>query len=90
MDGKSSMLTQQCPRFRRDEASAYLKATWGIERKPSTLAKYASFGGGPKFEYVGRIPLYPQDQLDIWARSMFSELCGSTTDKPSSRREQQV
>jgi hypothetical protein len=76
------MLTQPCRRFRRNEASAYLKATWGIERKSSTLAKYASLGGGPKYEYVGRVPLYQQDQLDIWARSIFSPLCGSTTDKP--------
>jgi hypothetical protein len=76
------MLTQQCRRFRRDEASVYLKATWGIERKSSTLAKYASFGGGPKFEYVGRIPLYPQDQLDIWAQSILSGPCSSTADKP--------
>jgi hypothetical protein len=90
MDEKFSMLTQQYPRLRRDEASAYLKATWGIDRKPSTLGKYASVGGGPKFEYAGRIPLYPQDQLDIWARSMLSELCDSTTDKPSSRREQRA
>jgi hypothetical protein len=81
------LLTQPCLRFRRDEASAYLKTNWGLDRKPSTLAKYASLGGGPKFEYAGRIPIYPQDQLDAWARATLSPLCSSTTDKPSLCRE---
>ena len=73
----------QCSRLLRHEASVYLKATWGIDRKPSTLAKYASVGGGPKFEYAGRIPIYPQDELDAWARLILSPLCSSTADRPS-------
>jgi hypothetical protein len=76
------MVTHQCRRFRRDEASAYLKEIWGLDRKRSTLAKYASLGGGPKFEYAGRIPIYPQAELDAWARSILSTLCSSTADKP--------
>jgi hypothetical protein len=79
------MLTESSPRYRREQASAYLKRVWGIERKTSTLAKYACLGGGPKFEYLGRIPLYPQNQLDIWARSVLSPLCDTTTDRPSLR-----
>jgi hypothetical protein len=80
---KTAMVMQQCRRFRRDEASIYLKEKWGLDRKPSTLAKYASLGGGPMFEYAGRIPIYPQDQLDVWAQSILSALCSSTAEKPS-------
>lgn len=33
-------------RLRRSAASEYLKEKWGIERKPTTLAKLACIGGG--------------------------------------------
>jgi hypothetical protein len=46
----------QYRRLRRSEASLYLKDRWGIDRKPSTLAKIACLGGGPKFEHAGRFP----------------------------------
>jgi hypothetical protein len=62
----------QYPRHRRSEASVYLKVTWGIDRKPATLAKYASRGSGPKIEYAGHVPLYPQPDLDAWAKSLLS------------------
>ena len=81
------MVRQQCRRFRRYEASSYLKDTWGLDRKPSTLAKYASLGGGPRFEYAGRIPIYPQDELDVWARSIVSLPCSTTADKPRLDRD---
>ena len=62
----------QRPRvYRRAEASSYLKQTWGIARAPSTLAKLACLGGGPRFQSAGRIPLYPETELDEWARSIF-------------------
>jgi hypothetical protein len=77
------MASQNYSRFRRHEASAYLKEKWGLDRRPATLAKYASVGGGPKLEYAGRIPIYPQDELDIWAQSIFSALCSSTAQKPN-------
>ena len=53
------MQTERCCRLRRAEASAYLKEKHGIDRAPTTLAKYAVVGGGPRFQHVGRLPLYP-------------------------------
>ena len=67
-------------RFRRVEASTYLKDNWGIDFKPSTLAKVASIGGGPRFEHAGRFPLYREDELDIWASARISPLKSSTSD----------
>jgi hypothetical protein len=81
------MVVQHYRRFRRDEASSYLKERWGLERKSSTLAKYACLGGGPRFEYAGRIPIYPENELDTWARSILSALCSSTAEKPSREAE---
>lgn len=66
-------------RLRRTEASEYLKDTWGIDRKPSTLAKLAVVGGGPRFEHANRIPLYPVAELDAWAASILSPLKRSTS-----------
>lgn len=71
----------QCRHLRRAEASAYLKEKWGIDRKPSTLAKIASLGGGPKFLHAGRFPLYPEDELDSWAQSILSPLKASTSER---------
>ncbi|MBC7907623.1 MAG: hypothetical protein H7Y60_12890 [Rhodospirillaceae bacterium] len=67
-------------RYRRAEASAYLKSTWGIDYKPATLAKVASLGGGPRFELAGRFPLYPEPELDSWASARLSPLKSSTSD----------
>ena len=62
------------PRFmRRDAASRYLESVWGIERKPTTLAKLACVGGGPRFVKAGRFPLYRPDWLDQWARELVGE-----------------
>ena len=75
--------TLQPRRYRRADASEYLKGTWGIDRKPSTLAKLACLGGGPKFEHAGRVPLYPEPELDAFARSILSPLKSSTSDSGS-------
>lgn len=48
------------PRFRRSEAPDYLKLVHGIQVSAATLAKYACLGGGPGFQKVGRVPLYPR------------------------------
>jgi hypothetical protein len=76
------MQSPQNLRLRRNEASVYLKVTHGIERKPTTLAKYASCGGGPKFEYIGKIPVYTPAELDAWAKSILSGVCATTSDRP--------
>ena len=67
-------------RLRRSEASQYLKARWGITRAPQTLAKLACDGGGPRYQCAGRIPLYPEPELDRWAQSLLSPLRRSTSD----------
>jgi hypothetical protein len=67
-------------RLRRTEASQFLKERWGIDRAPSTLAKLATIGGGPKFERANRIPLYAPKFLDEWARSILSPPMTSTSD----------
>ncbi len=66
--------------LRRAEASEYLKYKWGIDRAPSTLAKLATLGGGPRFRRANRIPLYPPEFLDEWACSILSPPMTSTSD----------
>lgn len=65
----------------RKQACAYLKEMYGIIRAPSTLAKLACNGGGPKFRKAGRIPLYPTSELDAWAQKILSPLMTSTSTK---------
>jgi len=68
------------PRLRRTEACVYLKQVHGIDRAPATLAKLACLGGGPKFEHIGRVPVYPIQELDNWAAKLISPLKSSTSD----------
>ncbi len=79
-------LTTPARRLRRTEASVYLKETWGIDRAPSTLAKLATIGGGPRFEKANRIPLYSPEFLDEWARSILSPPMTSTSDSCTRER----
>jgi len=74
------MSPAQYRRLRRSDASIYLKEKYGLDYKPSTLAKLACLGGGPRFEHAGRFPLYPEPELDAWASSRFSPLKTSTSD----------
>lgn len=68
------------PRLRRVDASAYLRDNHGIVRSPATLAKLAVVGGGPRFQKVGRTPLYPVEELDRWAANLTGPLMTSTSD----------
>ncbi len=77
------MQTEKCHRLRRSAASRYLLDEWGISRTPATLAKLATVGGGPRFEHAGRVPLYPEPELDRWARGLISPLKSSTSDRPT-------
>ena len=72
------------PRLRRWEAAEYLKLAHGIEVAPSTLAKWASIGGGPVFQRVNRMPLYPVTGLDAWAASKLSAPVHSTSEADAS------
>jgi hypothetical protein len=67
-------------KHRRAAASVYLKEKHGIDRTSGTLAKYAVIGGGPRYQLAGRIPLYPENELDSWAASILSPLKSSTSD----------
>ena len=73
--------------LRRKAASQYLEETWGVNRVPSTLAKYAVIGGGPTFRRAGRVPLYSADDLDEWVASKLSAPMRSTSDTASPRAE---
>ncbi len=66
--------------YRRKEASRYLLARWSVQRAPSTLAKLAVMGDGPRFKLDGRTPLYPEIELDDWAQRRLSPLKKSTSD----------
>lgn len=68
------------PCLRRWEAVDYLRLVHGIEVAPATLAKWASVGGGPSFNRVGRTPLYPTAELDRWALDRLGSLRRSTSD----------
>jgi hypothetical protein len=74
-------------RLRRNEASTYLQTEYGISRTPATLTTLASRGGGPKFEYVGKIPTYRPAELDAWARSILSGPWSRAADRPDRNRE---
>jgi len=66
--------------LRRKAASKYLHEVHGVVRAPSTLAKYASIGGGPVFQRMGRDPVYTPVNLDNWVSSKLSGPMRSTSD----------
>ena len=70
------------PLLPRGGASQYLRETWGIERKPSTLAKLAVTGGGPQFYKANQRPLYDPDYLDDGRRSCLAMRVGRLSDAP--------
>lgn len=67
-------------RYRRAEASRYLKEVWDLSYGPRTLAKLACIGGGPAMEYAGRFPTYTEPALDDFARSKLSPPVRSTSE----------
>jgi hypothetical protein len=73
-------------RYSRTAASDYLLSVWGISRTPNTLAKEAVTGNGPVIEYDGRIPLYPEDGLDAFARSRLSPRVRSPAERRAIER----
>lgn len=72
--------TSTRPRLRRSDVPAYLASTHGIDVAVSTLAKWATVGGGPVMQYSGRIPLYNIADLDEWANSRLSKRVRSTSE----------
>jgi hypothetical protein len=67
--------------LRRKAASRYLQEVHGVDRAPSTLAKYAVIGGGPIFQLMGRVPVYTPPNLDEWVASKLSGPMRSTSDR---------
>lgn len=67
-------------RLSREEACQYLDEVWGIQRKPSTLAAYATNGGGPEFEMDGRFPKYRPSSLDRFAKERLGHPVSSTAE----------
>jgi hypothetical protein len=62
-------------------ASQYLDETWGIRRRPATLAKLrCTSSEGPKYVKAGREVRYSPNTLDDFARSLISEPRTSTSD----------
>lgn len=63
----------------RKEASKFL-ASVGLSIAPSTLAKYATIGGGPKFRRFGRQVKYLPSDLIAWAETRLSDPAQSTSE----------
>ena len=74
----------------RTEASDYLRGVWKIPHSIGTLAKLAVVGGGPEFRKAGRIPLYPQDGLDAYARAKLTRRVRSTSELDAEPTEKAV
>ncbi|MGZ2381761.1 hypothetical protein [Rhizobium brockwellii] len=85
--GQGDMMTENTatptarPRLRRSDVPAYLASTHGIDVAVSTLATWATVGGGPAMQYSGRIPLYPITELDLWATERLSKTVRSTSEQ---------
>lgn len=74
-------------KYRRAEASEYLKTEHDLDYTPGTLAKLATVGGGPAFFAGPRFPLYPKSELDKWAWQKLGPLVSSTSEAPAKARK---
>ncbi len=65
----------------RKEASEYIKEK-GLDISPKTLAKFATVGGGPKFQRFKRRVVYTTEFLDEWLEERLSPPVRSTSEFP--------
>jgi hypothetical protein len=65
--------------LRRTELAVALTEQ-GFPIAPATLATMAVRGGGPPFQYFGRIPLYAWGHGLAWAKSRLSPPVASTSE----------
>jgi hypothetical protein len=65
---------------RRDAASAYLAAHWGLSYTAPTLANMARKGTGPIYRLRGRYTYYTKEDLDAWARPRIGSLKRKASD----------
>jgi len=56
------------PYIRRADAAAYVREK-GLPCTTSTLAKFASLGGGPAYAKFGHVVVYTREDLDAWIES---------------------
>ena len=55
--------------IRRRAAAEYIRTKFGVPCAPSTLAKLAVIGGGPRYTRFSRYPMYSASDLDAWVQS---------------------
>jgi hypothetical protein len=82
----NSDLSSQTLLRRGPMATALTQA--GFPIAPATLATMAVRGGGPPFQYFGRIPLYPWGDGLAWAQSRLSARVASTSEASALRAGQ--
>lgn len=62
----------------RPEAAEYVQGR-GLPCTKTTLAKFATVGGGPAYRRFGLRAVYTTDDLDRWIESRLSAPLASTT-----------
>ena len=66
-------------------ASAYLLEAWGIVRRPGTLRRMRSTGGGPDYlKDAGGAVIYTDQKLDAWAEAKLTEHSSTASYPPDS------
>jgi|JI10StandDraft_1071094.scaffolds.fasta_scaffold994943_2 hypothetical protein len=63
----------------RPEAANLLTEFFGIKTSKNTLQKWATVGGGPKYQIFGNRALYQAADLDEWVTGKLSEPRHSTS-----------
>lgn len=63
----------------RDEAARYVREK-GLSCAKLTLQKYATIGGGPRFQKFGSRVVYTATALDRWIAERLSDPLGSTSE----------
>ena len=63
----------------REESSQYCSDR-GLQVAPSTLAKMATTGGGPRYYRFGRRAVYDPADLEAWITEKLGDPRGSTSE----------
>jgi hypothetical protein len=66
--------------YTRGEAAKYLTEK-GLPTSKNTLQKYATVGGGPRYELFGNRSVYRPPNLDSWAAQKLTPPKHSTSEK---------
>lgn len=65
--------------MRRADAAKYLQDRVQAYTA-ATLAKLATVGGGPRFQLLGRFPVYTAEALDEWLASKTGPVVSNTAE----------